>query len=939
MRRKIAAFFMSFMFIIASIPLVKTADIHAAATTPLNEVTALTGGSLSATLAVNGVPLDNNSTVHYGDTIVCTLRWALPNNEVFKLNPGDSLTYELPDKMDFETKSGQIMNGDEALGTYTISGHTITLTYTDPDFCAQENRIGNLSFYGSIESDPNPAVNPDPIKISFTGARNFDLLVEEKPISEKLTVDKVFHVIDNPNHIYSCVIPITATGDQTNLKITDTMWPGMSLANEPKVYTTNPPSDATLFTDCSKFKDDGGDGQTFTGTIYHIEDGQTLYLYYEVKVIDDMYDEDAAKKFVEDNHYNTPGNYYEFGFRGTIPNRVNVTSDQVTTPVQRTTDIYGAGYRMEKWRADFETDKATGLNELDLGYVRWQIYINPITDQNVTTGYIIDKLPENSTLDKSSIIMHDSHWRAMNISDYVSYTTYTKDGKNYIRFDYTPKMIADLKVSTESFYIEYRTHMDKQTSEKFEYRNTATLYYNEKELDDRVAVWINTKPSELEKHVLYDAARAPYADYIIIVNPQAMDLDPDSDDLLLSDAMGSALDIDLDSITINGQAAPSGAVNIASGSRTFTIKLKDSTRYTIKYRARVNLVKDSDLNESNANNVCQLVGVVTHGNDNSAVIKGKVYESAASSSSNIGYATLNIIKHDSVDTGKLLSGATFKVSAATLSGQTVTGTTSIGSGSTNSSGKATFTSLVRGTIYLCVETDAPSGYELDETPFFVVFAEKSTSTYPSTVTYNGTSYRVNVIDFSQYSADQYVENVLETVPTNSTTPSAPTVPSDPTTSSDSSTPSNPSTPSQPSDTSNPTTPSTNPSAPSEPTEPSTTPSEPTTTTTAAPQESGTTSSETTAAPSETSAAPSETTSVPSEDPSVPSETKGVVNEATRAKESSEEPTTTTTTKATTNGIVKTGETMSVLVFIGSGFIAVSFLAVLFLAKKDKETEE
>ena len=55
MRRKFVAFFTSIMFILASVPFVKTTGVRAASSTPLNEATALTGGNLSASLTVGCV--------------------------------------------------------------------------------------------------------------------------------------------------------------------------------------------------------------------------------------------------------------------------------------------------------------------------------------------------------------------------------------------------------------------------------------------------------------------------------------------------------------------------------------------------------------------------------------------------------------------------------------------------------------------------------------------------------------------------------------------------------------------------------------------------------------------------------------------------------------------------------------------------------------------
>ena len=276
-------------------------------------------------------------------------------------------------------------------------------------------------------------------------------------------------------------------------------------------------------------------------------------------------------------------------------------------------------------------------------------------------------------------------------------------------------------------------------------------------------------------------------------------------------------------------------------------------------------------------NTCELVGVVTYGNDAYNYIRSKVHDSAASSSSNIGYATYNIFKHDESSTTKFLSGATFDASSVTLDGQTVKSTTSIGSKTTGTDGKVTFDSLVRGKCYLFFETKAPDGYELDDTPNFVIFAETSSSTYPSTVTYNNKSYPVQVVDFSHYSFDAYISNSPETTPTTSaTTPSSsattPTSQSDPTTAS------------------------------------------------------------TSAAPSETTLAPSETT------PETPSESTGDVANALRNTQT-DESTTTTTAAKTTGGIVKTGEAISMLAFFGIGMIAVSFLTVIFLQKKDRKNEE
>ena len=898
MYRKLLSLFTSIILVASAIPFFGSM-VRGASTSDLYE-TAMkySADSLNVTLECNGRALTNGSDIHYGDTIVCSLSWVLPDKPVFELEPGDSLTYDLPSNMDFETKSDTIYDKTKAVGTFTISGHTITITYTDPDFCAQNNRKGNLSFYGSIEADPNPNQDPDPIVISFKGRADLTLNLSHAPVTAKLDVDKIFHLIDNTNHIYSCLIPITATGNQTNLVVTDTMWPGMDIYGDaPKVYADS--SLRTPYTNCTEFKDDGGrDHRTFTGTINSLRDGQTVYLYYEVKVRDEMYDTQQAQAWIDSQNADVQS-YYPNGYEGTISNRVNVKSDQYPAGATKLSEIYGSGYNLRKWRSSPLIDQSTGVDELELGYIRWLLFINPISNNAITQGYIMDTLPANSSFDESSISFHDPYWNELNFSDYVTYTVDTTAGT--VRFDFKPELITELKTRTEGLYIEYRTHVDMQTAQQFEYKNTATLYYNGLAPETREDALTLNRPDELQKTVLYDAGRAPYAQYTIVVNPMAMDLDPNSDELLLSDTMGDALDLDVDSITINGQPAPRTLVNFIPTSRTFTLKLQDSTRYVIKYNARVNLAPNDDpdtLNAANSTNTCELVGVITNGSDNSAEIHSKVYNMAASSSSNIGYASFSIIKHDEASATQLLSGATFEVSSAEVSNGKVSRTASIDSQTTGTNGKVSFDSLTRGTFYFFTETAAPAGYELDDTPFFVVFAETSTSTYPSTVTYGEKDYQVLVIDFNRSSYDQYVSNAPE-----STTPTPPA-------NGNVTTPSTPSTPSEPSNVSEAST--------------ATTPSSESSVATST-ESSATVSSETTQAPSESTAAPSETTS----------DVQGDDRDRLTQDGTSE---TTAAVKAS-GRIIKTGEAISFLAIAGAGLTILSFAVILFLQKKDRAEEK
>ena len=45
-------------------------------------------------------------------------------------------------------------------------------------------------------------------------------------------------------------------------------------------------------------------------------------------------------------------------------------------------------------------------DELTYGYIRWQLYVNKITNDNIREGYIIDTLPQNNSFDPANVIVY-----------------------------------------------------------------------------------------------------------------------------------------------------------------------------------------------------------------------------------------------------------------------------------------------------------------------------------------------------------------------------------------------------------------------------------------------------------------------------------------------------------------------------------------------------
>ena len=924
-------------------------------------VSATDGGSLTATLECGGVDLitAQDPVISYGDTLICDLNWEIPDG--FALTTDDVLVYNLPDVISFEQKTGDILNGSQDIGDYEIAGNQIRLNYTSEDFCAEDSRHGHLAFAGSIENDPNGGRDPADVRISFEGVADITVHIVPPATTASLAVDKVFHVVDEANHIYSCRIPVTAHGDQTNIVVRDTMWPGMELyGGMPVIYSDS--SYNTVFSDHTGFAMEAGDGRSFSTTINNLADGQTVYVYYQVQVRDEMYNYATATDYI--NGTTGASDYYPNGYEGTVTNKVSVNSDQVPTPAVKLTAIYGAGYSFMKWRS------APYGDELTYGYIRWQLYVNKITNDNIREGYIIDTLPQNNSFDPANVIVYsgDEGYASFNAADQVTISTSVNDqGRTVVRFDFTDEFITNLRSVNNGIYIEYLTHVDSQTQETVHYENTASLYYNGMFDSTRADSIDYTKPAEVDKVGIYNASTAPYANYTVSVNPASLDLDPNSDSLTFTDTMGSALDLVTDSVVvkdIRGNVIPNDTLTYDPATHTFTLTLNDQQAYIVTYSAAVNLVSGSTLDDTNATNTCALTGVVTSGEDGTVVIRSRVYDNSASSSSVIGAATLNIVKHDENDAADLLAGAEFSVQTAVLSGSNVTSVNDFTTGTTDASGRISINNIVRGTCYMITETAAPSGYQLDGSPRFIIFSDSSSASYPSSVTYNGTTYSVEVISNTRASYDMYIANA-ETA-TNSQP--EPTEPSEPTQTSETSAPTESTQPSESSTsaTSETTVPTetTVPSESSTPTE-TAAPSETTSATTVAPSETTTaatttpsvdaavattTTSETVATTPSVDAAAATTTTATA-DPVAEATTaapSGSVLGAARetdpttvpsessASETTAAPEATPTPAVTGTSVASTGEAPSHTILIGTAVIAAASLCFVFYVRKSKK---
>ena len=705
-------------------------------------------------------------TVTYGDQINVTLDWSFKNipDGGPVLVPGDSYTYALPTNMSFTHAQGDLLDsGNNKLGTYDITGSTITITYTDNDFCqVNDNRVGSLLFEGKIVDDGNGGQTVKTVTVTFPVNQSFNIMMVPPATTAAVHVSKGFNTIDSTHHIYECIIAATSVGDNTNVKLYDFMWPGMHLYKSCEFYrivnNVKVPLDPSEYTDTSAAP--ASDTRELSATIGAMSHGEVIYVRYEVEVVPEMYDWDTANDYASKFPHLYPNQY-----GGNVPNRIDISSTEDPTVESAWADIITLRASFGKW-------EHVPYNDYENGLMGWYVKIYSTYGLGFSNGYVVDTLPKNSTVVESSIqVLAGS--TVMDNAINLKYDTDTQ-GNTIVYLTFTKDLMDFLNAAEgNNAHIYYQTKVNEQTKDVDRYENKAEIFFDGVSKQKTGADVDYTKPSELKKAVDYSATTAPYAYYSLTVNSAALKLSSDGK-LTLIDTMSSSYDLDMSSVKINGKAASSSEFKYDASTRTMTFELNDSTRYDITYRAAVNLMPGSTLDDNNSGNSAKLLASQIEIISTESKLNCEVFKAAGSSSSNVVYSTLNVIKHKDGSTTTTLSGAQFTLTTMSMdkSGNVTTG--SEVSKTTDANGKISFGSLNRSTVYMLTETAAPDGYKKIETPSFYAFAA-SGSTLPSSIKYNGTNYTLNVIADNKISYDVYIANEAEVSGTS--TPTTPATPS------------------------------------------------------------------------------------------------------------------------------------------------------------------
>lgn len=392
-------------------------------------------------------------------------------------------------------------------------------------------------------------------------------------------------------------------------------------------------------------------------------------------------------------------------------------------------------------RQDFLGDYSTGIN--------WKLIVSALP-ADTTTSIIEDTLPGNLKYKNGSLKVYETDDWSSAENSALTNSIHVTTSSNKIHFEITGDALTHIKTAGKQLCLCYTTDYANlnQAMTSQDYVNKAFIKVNDRVCPEvsATAQWKQLKKdSIIDKTGQYDATTAPNVKYTITVNENALDLDAASDQLLLKDVMGSAIEYYPGSMKIDGVTATSQQVSYDASTRTLEVKVPDSKKVVITYMGTITLDVGAALTDANCVNSCSLSGVGDAGTDKYRPSATAVIKSAGSSTSN--GVVIHIVKHKKGETTNYLPNAEFTCSEMAYNATTGVVGTAITSQTvaSNTVGKASFSNLYRAKLYRIVETKAPANYKIDTTPRYFLFKETGNAgTYPSNVTENGVSYPVHL---------------------------------------------------------------------------------------------------------------------------------------------------------------------------------------------------
>ena len=464
----------------------------------------------------------------------------------------------------------------------------------------------------------------------------------------------------------------------------------------------------------------------FTITFKHLNANQTVYVAYQSTVKDGVTAETV---------YNTA----ESKHKTATASHTHQGDNLKKMAVNPWYDEYGYG----------QTANAAGV-------LRWLLTVHDLPEkaQSVT---ISDSLPENTMFVPGSVKAVSPNAKTTTLSGVSA----KDNGNGTVTFTISPGTAAFKQATTsEGLQIVYDTRVDALKAQEgyHEYTNTAHISVDGNvQTDQSYKLGMNT-PKLVSKQGTYNESTAPNVNYTVKINPGAQTLN-NGKALTLTDTLGSALDLRMDSILIadsaSGKQINGATWSYEPNSKKLVFFIPDKQAVTITYKATVQLKAGETIEGAVGRNEISLEGVDASKGSDTSIVTGTV--KTAQGGMTFDSNTLQIYKYIDGDTGRPGANAMFEVqevnvdltkcstAAETAGKKTCSGTvdkTVMNNLTTGTTGYSSQVQLNADRIYKVTELVAPgekagedSAYEKAK-PLYVVFPGNDARSADSK-TYNG----------------------------------------------------------------------------------------------------------------------------------------------------------------------------------------------------------
>lgn len=465
----------------------------------------------------------------------------------------------------------------------------------------------------------------------------------------------------------------------------------------------------------------------FTIMFKHLNANQTVYVAYQSTVKDGVTAETV---------YNTAESKHKTATASHTHQGDNLKKEAVN----QYWDEYGYG----------QTANAAGV-------LRWLLTVHDLPEkaQSVT---ISDSLPENTMFVPGSVKAVSPNAKTTTLSGVSA----KDNGNGTVTFTISPGTAAFKQATTsEGLQIVYDTRVDALKAQEgyHEYTNTAHISVDGNDQTDQSYKLDMNTPKLVSKQGTYNESTAPNVNYTVKINPGAQTLN-NGKALTLTDTLGSALDLRMDSILIadsaSGKQINGATWSYEPNSKKLVFFIPDKQAVTITYKATVQLKAGETIEGAVGRNEILLEGVDASKGSDVSTVTGTV--KTAQGGMTFDSNTLQIYKYIDGDTGRPGANAMFEVqevnvdltkcstAAETTGKKTCSGTvgeTVMNNLTTGTTGYSSQVQLNADRIYKVTELVAPgekadttnSAYEKAK-PLYVVLPGNDARSADSK-TYNG----------------------------------------------------------------------------------------------------------------------------------------------------------------------------------------------------------